>query len=443
LLADLLERVKPADRYARLLAEQAAKARGLIGLLGASEHLARTVLARPELIDQVVSTGASAPDVEEVFALVDATARLAARETPDDPDAVVGALRKVTRETTFAIGLADMAGEIEAAEVSRRLSALAEANVAAALLLAAGECSRRFGTAHNGEPAGGIAVFALGSLAARELSHGGDLDLLFVYDRDGTTAGGTRPGITTGEYAIRVAQRTLSLLSMPHEEGPGYATDMRLRPSGSQGPLVTSRESFERYHAQTAASWEAQALIRVRAIAGDTGLGEVMQSVMDAIAYAPGRLDAGELRRIRARLELELGREDRGELALKYGRGGLLDVEFAVQALQMAHGTDWKLHSPSTREALGALIAGGYLSGPSGRALQEGERLLRAALHATRLTTLGGTLKPAAPSAMTTARRLGYRDRAGQTAVEALLADLSSTREAVRQAHRDVLATVG
>ncbi len=436
-LAELFQRVRPAERYARLLAEQPAKARGLVGLFGASEHLARTLLARPELIEAVVG-GGGAPSSEELSLLVEATASLARREHPDDPDAIVGALRKATREATLAVGLSDMAGELETLEVTRRLSALAEANIREALALAAEETARRFGTVAGRGATDGIAVVSLGSLAARELGHGGDLDLLFVYEGEAVTSGGRREGVALGEYAVRLAQRTLSHLSMPHEAGPGYATDTRLRPAGSQGTLVTSREAFERYHA-TSQSWERQALLRARPVAGDEGLGTAVQSVIEAVAYTRGPADVGELRRLRARMELELGREDRGEVAIKYGRGALVDVEFAAQALQMAHGADVRVRTPNTRAALAALAAAGYLSPAAAEALTAGERLFRATLLAARLTTLRGTLVPSAPSAVTVARKLGYRDRGGRTALEDLLANLTDTREQVRRVFREVL----
>jgi glutamate-ammonia-ligase adenylyltransferase len=436
-LAAFFERVRPAERYARVLIEHPARARGLIGLFGASEHIARTILAHPEFIDGVVS-GGGAPDVDELNAWLD-TAFARGREAHgDDTEAVVGTMRTVAQEATLAVALADMAGTLTVPEVTRRLSAIAEASVRNALALAAEECAAKYGS--PGDRADeNIAAVALGSLAARELGYGGDLDLLFVYARDGETRGGTRSAVTVAEYSARLAQRALRILSMPHEAGPGYSTDTRLRPSGSQGTLVTSREAFERYHATSAASWERQALLRARPVAGDASFGRAMHAVIQSVAYERGPADIAELRRLRARMELELGREDRGEVAIKYGRGGLVDVEFAAQALQMAHGHDPRVRHAATRDAIESLRAADYVTPHRAEALLDAERLLRRALLAARLTTLRGGLVPSSPAAVTVARRLGYRDRADATALEGLLADIANTRDTVRKTSREIL----
>lgn len=437
-LADLFEKLRPAEPYARLLMEQPAKARGLIGLFGASERLARTLLAHPSRIDVVVA-GDGAPTVDEITAAVQESAQRARETSAGDPDALVTALRAASREVTLSIGLADMAGALPPSAVTARLSALAEAVVREALSFAADECVARYG-----EPPGGaldgLSVIALGSLAACELGYGGDLDLAFVYDREGVTAGGRRGSVTVNEYAVRVAQRTILLLTMPHQSGPGYAIDTRLRPSGAQGTLVTTREGFARYHDERAASWERQVLLRARPVAGGDVFGEAMRALMASCAYERGPADVRELRRLRARMELELGREDRGEVAIKYGRGALVDVEFAVQALQMKHGLDPRVRTPNTRAALEALHDAGYLDDESYRAFDAGERLLRAVLLATRLTTLRGALVPSSRSATAVARRLGYRDRAATTALESLLADVSAVRDAVRKAFQRVMS---
>lgn len=437
-LADLFERLRPAQVYAARLVAQPSLARGLVGLIGASEHLARTLLARPELLDTVVG-GGGAPDLDELAPWVETAVSLAGRSAPGDTEEALGAMRKVMREASFSVGVADLAGVLEPEGVMARLSRLAECIVQQCLGLAAAECAARYGDPGADGPLSGIVVVALGSLAACELSHGGDLDLLFVYVGDGTTRGGRRGEVTRGEYAVRLAQRTLSFLSAPHAEGPGYATDTRLRPSGSQGTLVSSLEAFQRYHEAQSASWERQSLLRARVVAGDPVAGAVVQAAVDGVAYGRGGPDLAELKRLRARMELELGREDRGQLALKYGRGALVDVEFAAQAMQMTYGRDPRVRTPNTHAALVALRDAGHLPEELAAALLVGERTLRATLLAARLTTLRGTLVPSSPSAVTVARRMGYRDRGERTALEGLLADLARTRDAVRRAWRDTL----
>ncbi|MDB4931054.1 MAG: Glutamate-ammonia-ligase adenylyltransferase [Myxococcaceae bacterium] len=440
-VATLFERVHPPERYARWLLERPSVLRGLVGLFGASEQLSRALLARPQLIETFV-TSSAAPDPEEIRAWIEAAAAMGAAESDGDAEVIVGALRRAMREAMLSVGVADLAGELSPAQVGERLTALAEAVVGECLRLAGTECAARYG-AVDADPLAGVAVVALGSLAAGELGHGGDLDLLFLHGHpdDAFTSGGTRGTIPAGEYAVRLAQRTLSLLSASHDAGPGYAIDTRLRPSGAQGVLVTSHPSFVAYH-RTSASWERQALLRARPVAGDPALRATLDEAIAAIAYARGPADVGELRRLRARMELELGREDRGAISLKYGRGGLVDAEFVAQALQMAHGADPSVRTPNTRAALRALRDAGRLDEASAETLLQAESSLRTLLHATRLATNRSVVIPSSPATVAIARRLGYRDRAERTALDALLADLARTRDAARGVFRDVLASL-
>ncbi len=438
-VATLFEQVQEPRRYARWLLDRPSLLRGLVGLFGASEPLSRSLLARPQLIENFV-TNSAAPDPEEIRARVDDAATGAA-DSDQDAEVIVGNLRRAMREAMLSVGVADLAGELSPRQVSERLSALAETVVARCLDVAGAECSARFGTLAAGEALAGVAVVALGSLAAGELGHGGDLDLLFLHDHDDdrVTTGGARGAIAASEYAVRLAQRTLSLLSASHDAGPGYAIDTRLRPSGAQGTLVTSLPSFARYH-QTSDSWERQSLVRARPIAGDPRFCAALREALAAAAYDRGRPDLGELRRLRARMELEIGREDRGSISIKYGRGGLVDVEFVAQVLQMTHGVDRAVRTPNTRAALLALRAGAYLDEVSSETLLQSESSLRALLHATRLAANRSVVIPSSPATVAIARRLGYRDRADRGALDALLADLSRTRDATRRIFRDVLA---
>lgn len=437
-LAELFEKIRPADRHALWLVESPVRARALVGLFGSSEFLSRTFLAQPER-SETAETPPAAPAVEELPTWLSAAVTIARTEDPEDLDNALGALRSAARLATLEIGLADVANELDPTEVTERLTLVAEESLRQCLSLAAEECASRWGTPGPNGPLDGIAVIAMGSLAARELGYGGDLDLLFLFDTERSTSGGVRGVTTLGEYSVRLAQRTLWLLSTPHAQGPGWATDTRLRPAGSQGTLVTSREAFARYHASHAASWERQALLRARPVAGDATLCAALDESLAHIAYERGPADLVELRRLRARMELELGREDRGVIPLKYGRGALVDVEFAAQALQMAHGRDPSVRTPNTRLALNRLRDNGYLRAAEANVLLQGELSLRRVLLATRLTTLRGELVPSAPSALTVARRLGYRERAGNGALDGLLADLAATRDTVRRAWRAVL----
>jgi glutamate-ammonia-ligase adenylyltransferase len=189
----------------------------------------------------------------------------------------------------------------------------------------------------------------------------------------------------------RQAQRLIRLLSEPHAAGPGYVMDTRLRPSGSHGLLVASVRSFASYHGlqetaagaerpaglSSGAAWERQALIRARFCAGDVALGARVMGLATLAAYEGGPPSPEELHRLRLRMERELGHERATRRELKVGRGGLLDIEFLAQWLQMEHGSDVHVRTQDTGEALDLLSARGYLSRADYELLRDAYRFLR------------------------------------------------------------------
>src|SRR5262249_28659174 len=159
------------------------------------------------------------------------------------------------------------------------------------------------------------------------------------------------------------AQRVIRLVSLQHPEGVGYELDTRLRPSGSHGLLITSLDAFARYHdvkrpgaeresmpsvVSSGAAWERQALVRARFCAGDPALGAEVTKVAHVAAYERGAPAAAEMHRLRMRMQHELTAERPGRHDLKLGHGGLADIEFAVQYLQMVHGRDVRVRTTET-----------------------------------------------------------------------------------------------
>jgi glutamate-ammonia-ligase adenylyltransferase len=440
-LADLLERVGTAlPRYAARLADNPDTARALVGLLGTSDALARALLTRPELVDALLTVGVEAPADHAMDELLDARLREAGTPDEDPIESRVGALRRAIREVELAVGLGDIGHAFSSGEVSRRLSALAEGVVRRCFAIAGEETAARFGLRPSSrEPLEGISIVALGSLAARELGYGGDVDVIVLFDGEGDSVGGTRRGVSFAEFVGRVTQRAIALLSAPHPDGPGYPVDIRLRPSGAQGTLITTLGAFERYHGRTGteprgADWERQALIRARPVGGDPAVSERAASLLARIAFDGPAPDPAEIRRIRTRIERELGRERADTVALKHGPGALIDVEFAAQALQMTYGSDPSLRSPTTRLALRALRERGLLPREDADALLHAEKTLRRALLAARLVHGGSHLDLSAHSSHAIARKLGYRSRQGRSAVEALASDVDRARRDARAA---------
>jgi len=356
-------------------------------------------------------------------------ARLAAAP---DLEAELDTLRRFRHEEFLRIGVHDIQGKLEPHEVASQLTSLAETCLASALALARREVLARTGVP-PAPPTEGLAVLGMGKLGAEELTYNSDLDLIFVYDAGDAAWWSSRP--TPHEFFTRIAQRTISALQTPTREGLAYRIDTRLRPSGNQGSLVCSVEAFEAYHRTSAQVWERQALIKARAVAGPRPLAARLEEIRTRFVYGRG-LDDGErleIARMRERIERERAGA-RGELGnIKTGRGGLVDIEFLVQTLQLRHGHDHPgVRARDTRGALAALAAGGILSADEARSLRAAYAFLRAVESRLRLEQdqPGEALDAEPGTLVPLARRLGY-EGSDDEAVAGLLEDHARHRETV------------
>jgi glutamate-ammonia-ligase adenylyltransferase len=335
------------------------------------------------------------------------------------------------------IAIHDIAGAIPLASVAAQLSALAEVLLERALALAEEEAA-----AKGRLPPERLCVIAMGKLGGRELGYHSDLDLVFLYrDPKGTER--------QGDHA-RLAQRLMSFLQMPLREGLLYKIDTRLRPSGNQGALVTTASGFLRYHTGggdgaapvRSQLWERQALLRARFVAGDATLFEdVRERVFAAAAYdRPGDVAAlaAEIRRMRERIEAEIGKESTRGPNPKAGRGGLIDVEFAAQFLQLAHGHAHPgVRTPSTPAALAALREEGLLRESQFEALARGyEFLRRLELRLRIVHDFTVDHLPHGRALQQLARRLGYL---GDDPAARLRADYARVTGEVRRAFEEVV----
>ncbi len=433
-LRSFFGRFSVATPYLKLLYDDEQALRRLVGLLGASALVGDALVARPETVDVVLFGGGTAPDVH---ALVEQELQQSARDPAEDAqEATVGALRRAKRRALVEVAVADLAGGLPTREVTRTLSALADAIVQQTLTLQVGPLG-----------ATGLAIIAMGKLGGQDIGYGSDLDILFIHD----DAGDAEPGASAERYA-RIAQRVLRRLSEAHPAGPGYELDTRLRPSGAQGLLVTSLASFARYHGvgpaaarerigSTGAAWERQALLRARFCAGDAALGARVLEVAAVAAYERGAPPVEEMAHLRLRLQRELGREREGRYDLKTGQGGLLDVEFATQWLQMKHGLDLRVRTQDTVTALEALHRCGYLEQRAYEALRDGYSFLRRLEQRMHVHTgrSGTTLEASSQGLALLARRMGFSEYGPEGAAASLLAHYRSRCRAVRQAFEGVL----
>lgn len=266
-------------------------------------------------------------------------------------------LRRFQAEEVLRIGLHDVSGSLEPGQVSDQLAGLAEACIVESIDLALPALIARYG-----RPASGLTVLALGSLGAREMRYGSDVDLVFLYAREGESS----LGVSHQEWYARTSQRLIGSLEAMLEEGRLYHVDTRLRPSGEQGMLVTSFKSFERYHQKEAAGWERVALLRARVVYSSEpeDQRDALEGMIAAIAYERP-LDEerfrADLARVRKRVEDERGKVVAGARHLRFDPGGIMDVEFMAALGQLRFGgADHALRTTSTMAALERLVALGW-----------------------------------------------------------------------------------
>ena len=442
-LADFLGNLVAPLGYLRLLLQRPAVARRLIGLFGQSAFLSGYFVRNPELLDALVQAESANPHKPVAQLASELGGRLARSPLEEER---LGAMRRFKNEEVLRIGLGDISGDLDVPEVAVQLSGLADALLDACLFQAEAEMRERFGPPRlraSGRAA--LAVLGLGKLGGAELGYHSDLDLLFVYQGGGAdeeTAGGTKGVVGHLEYFVRLVQRLLSLLTVQLREGRLYQVDARLRPSGNQGTLVVSEAAFLEHHQRRALLWERQALVKARAVAGDARFGAALvSSVVQPLVYErPLPADAAEqIHRLRQRIEVEVASETAGELDPKAGHGGLVDVEFATQYLQLLHGGRLPgVRWPNTLRALEALQAAGVLAPEVSRTLRTGylfhrrvENRLRL-VHGRALTRL----PTSGPPLPLLARRLGY---GGADPGGAFLTAYRRQAEAVRAAYNRVL----
>jgi glutamate-ammonia-ligase adenylyltransferase len=371
-----------------LLSENPRVIEPLVQLFGSSQYLSGYFINNLELLDVLLRKGHSAVIKTKGEMRKELGEKLVMAEHFEDE---LGILRRYRNEEFLRMGIHKLGGNLSLEEFSFQLSALAEVTMGFTLFLAKRETMKKYGTptildamGEKGEAA--FVVVGLGKLGGEELNFHSDLDIIFIYSHMGETdvdfdgrAGG-RKKITNQEFFAKVAQRFISNLSTVTKEGYVYKVDMRLRPSGSAGPLVTSFNAFKNYYKKDARSWERQALIKARVVVDERNFGKEVQEWMESYTYdrplPPSLKD--EIRAIRDRMEKELGRERGGFHNLKFGRGGLVEVEFLVQYLQLQNGGKLPyLRTQNTLKGLYELVREGILDEEEFRILDEGYRFLR------------------------------------------------------------------
>ncbi len=359
--------------YFALLAEQPAALERLAQVCAGSALLAERLTEHPLLLDELLDVRAAGPLPEPAAIAQDIAAVVPAH---DDAEAVLVALNERRHSLAFRIGLAWRAGRIDAVAATRRLAVVAEAVVSAALALAVREIER----AHGRIAEGGFAVLGYGSIGAQELGFASDLDLVFVHGAAPEAASdGARP-LDAGRYYLRIAQKLVALLDTPTAGGRLYEVDVRLRPDGAKGLLVVNFDSFAGYQRERAWTWEHQALVRMRPLAGDAALLARIDALRADILARPRDAQglAKDISDMRERMRRELDRSDAAHFDLKQGEGGLVDLEFALQHAVLRHAAAHpRLRGPRhSAELADALVDARLLDAAAAQVLRDAHAVL-------------------------------------------------------------------
>lgn len=388
----VLEAVGRRSSYFALLNENRGARQRLVSLCARSRLLAEEVAAHPVLLDELIDPRVfeHPPTRQE---LVDEMARRFEGVAADDLEAQMEALRRFQRASTFRIALADLNRVLPLMKVSDCLTELAEQVLHKVLALAGAQMAQKFGLdAASGNPVG-FAVIAYGKLGGLELGYGSDLDLVFVYSH----ARADNPDLPEASvFCTRLAQRIVHMLSTQTRSGRLYEVDTRLRPSGKSGLLVSEIEAFADYQRKEAWTWEHQALLRARWVAGDAALGERFARLRESVLCQPREPQTlqQDIVRMRERMRKELDRSDAESFDLKQGRGGLTDIEFLVQffVLREAAREPGLVRWSDNIRQLADLAAAGIISAETAEMLADIYRRYRKQLHRLALDGAGPTV---------------------------------------------------
>ncbi len=403
-------------------------------VLGAAPKLAEYLAGSPAALDGLLSL--AAPD--DYAALL--APRMADARGLEDAIAII---RASVREEDFAISVATLEGRLDADAAGVRRAALADAAVAGLLDPVLADMRRRHGEVRGGA----LAVVLLGKAGGREMMAGSDLDLMLVYDHPAEVfhselaPGAPGRALAASQWYIRAVHHFVAALTAPDAGGALYAIDMRLRPSGNKGPVAVSLAAFEHYHRPggEAWTWERMALTRARVVAGPPALRARLEQAIRAALAAAG--DPATVRADAASMRARLWRDARPPgppfawRDAKLRPGGLVEVEFVAQALQLVHaGRDPPPLSPTTREALARLGRAGALGAADVALLARADRAWRAVLGMLRLIDArrdDGTLSGASTEALLHAARAAGAEAVDAAALRDTLEDIAGqVREA-------------
>jgi glutamate-ammonia-ligase adenylyltransferase len=386
---DVVESVLRRSAYIALLNENRAALARFVELCSESAYMADQIARYPVLLDELLDTRAHSGVVSKDY-LLDALQQREQRHRDADTEQLVALLARYQRAEMFNIAVADFNGVLPIMKVSDALTWLAEVVVERCLRAAWAELVAKHGApccedeGENREV--GFGVIGYGKLGGLELSYGSDLDLVFLHNSRGTRqqTNGDKP-LDNPLFFARFVRRLTHMLTIQTGSGELYTIDTRLRPDGRSGVLVSSTDAFEKYQEEHAWTWEHQALLRARAVAGSSAVGVEFERIRSETLRDRVRRDSlrDDVISMRQRMRRELDRSAADVFDLKHGHGGVGDIEFLVQYLVLQHAREFAAvieYSDNIRQ-LDALAASKVIPAATALRLQDAYRTYRRRMH--------------------------------------------------------------
>jgi glutamate-ammonia-ligase adenylyltransferase len=399
-------------------------------IMGDAPRLAEMLSRRPNMLEAVLTPGFFDPPPGRAALAADLDALLAA--TTADYEDILDRLRLWANAQRFQVGVQTLRHLLDARQAGEALTAIADVVIDRLLGATVDEFARTYGHV----PGGGMVVIAMGKMGGREMTATSDLDLITVYDAEGEASEGGRTELSRNDYFIRLTQRFIGGITALTREGRLYEVDMRLRPSGSKGPLAVSLEAFCKYNRDEAWTWENLALTRARVICGPPAIQDRARRIIGETLCRPRDADRllVEVADMRALMARE--RKPATPFDVKLTRGGLIDVEFMVQTLILRHAADHPaVTCPNIAEAVAALRAAGLLEPEDANRLLVAQTLWLDIQGMLRHSISGPFIEAEAPRGL----KEKLAKAAGEPDFETLKARMAETYDAIHALFRRLI----
>jgi glutamate-ammonia-ligase adenylyltransferase len=383
-LERFLANVAGGQQLPALIEGRARTLEKLLQLFSTSQYFSDLLVTHPDYLDMLRIPLRRSPSQKELQEQLEAEV-----STAFEDSAVLRAFVRFRQRQVLRIGTNDIIRDRPLEEITRDISRVADAALEVALHFAQRHIRSRFGEPFTsaGRPARCV-IMAFGKLGGEELNYSSDIDLMFLYEEEGSTRGKRVPSIGNDEFFGRVTSEVVRLLTTHTEKGQAYRVDLRLRPEGHRGPLARSLASSLSYYDTLGRTWERQALIKLRPVAGDLSLGEQFLQAIDPFVYRKylSFAEINEIKALKRRIERQTGRAGISDKDVKTGHGGIRDIEFTIQFLQLLNGGDLlEVRQRNTLLAMQALARVGCLTDQEYHLLEDAYRFLRKTEHRLQL----------------------------------------------------------